>query len=225
MTHFLYKPHVYDPENNVTTPDILIDKAYATVGSGDAAQISRIAVNKLSSQVELEVEVGELSITPAYILIAAGGGILLSVGAHVHGAAGGEAVSSMLLTRYAWRLRNVLEHAGTLELAVLRGPVTNARPLGKISVNELPKPQDVVGRVSYDAEALPRGTMVFCPAPQLTQRIMVPDSVEIRLDDEKLERKLTHRADFVSVEYDPWEERPLPRYTVGPTTEEVKHYI
>ncbi len=225
MTYFLYKPHVYGPENNITTPDILIDKAYAAVGSGDAAQISRIAVNKLSSQVELEVDVGELSITPAYILIAAGGGILLGVGAHVHGVAGGEASSSMLITRYAWRLRNVLEHAGTLELAVLRGPVTNARTLREISVNELPRPQDVVGRVSYDAEALPRGTMVFCLSPKLTQRIMVPESVEIRLDDEKLERKLTNRVEFVSVEYDPWEQRPLPRYVVGPTTEEVKHYI
>ena len=54
---------------------------------------------------------------------------------------------------------------------------------------------------------------------------MVPGTLEIRLDDEEMGRKLTYRADFVSVEYDPWEQRPVPRYVVGPTTEEVKHYI
>lgn len=225
LTHFLYKPHVYGPENNVTTPDILIDKAYAAVGSGDAVQISRIAVSKLSSQVELEVDAGELSVTPAYILIALGGGILLSVGAQVHGKADGEASSTMLITRHAWRLRNVLDHAGTLELAVLEGPVTNARPLGKISVNEMPKPAEVVGRVSYDAEALPRGTMVFCPASKLSQTVGVPTSLEMILEDKKLKRKLAYRPNIVTAESDSWEERPLPRYEVGPTKEEVKHYI
>jgi hypothetical protein len=224
MAHFLYKAHVYGPENNVTSPDILIDKAWVTVGSGGTAHVSSITVDKLSSRVESEVNAGEFSITPAYFLIAAGGGVLLSVGAQVYGPVDGEASSTLLVGRYAWRLRNVIEHVGSLELTILKGPVANAHPLGKISVNELPDPQAVVGCVGYDAEALPRGAMVCCPAPQLTQRIMAPGTVEIRLDDEKLGRKLTHRADCISVEYDPWEHRPLPRYTVGPVGD-VKHYI
>ncbi len=225
MTHFLYRPHVYGPDNNVTSPDILIDKAYMADGLGNALQISNVAVNKLSSQVELEVDVDELMITPAYVLIAAGGGVLLSVGAHVKSAVDGEALSNILLTRYTWRLRNISEHAGTLELNILRGPVADERREAKITINKLSEPQKVVSRVSQVAQALPRGTLLFCPAPSLTQPGSVPDSVEIRLEDAKLGRRLIQRADFVTVEYDPWEQRPLPRYTVGPTAEEVKHYI
>ena len=46
----------------------------------------------------------------------------------------------------------------------------------------------------------------------------------MQLTDETRNRSLSHTTDFVSVDVDRWDERPLPRYTVGPVGD-VQHYI
>ena len=225
MTYILFKPHVYGSGNSVTTPDILIDKLYITYESGKGADIKKLAVNKLSSVVELEVDASEISITPAYMLVSAGGGTLLSIAALVQSPASDPSYTSIIIPRYAWRLRYVNNYFDKLDLAIITGAEANTSPVRIVSLGEMPNPEQVVGPLAKDPDVIPRGIVVICPASKLSQTVGVPTSIEIFIEDKNLKRKLIYRPNIVSAESDSWEKRPLPRYEVGPTNEEVKHYI
>ncbi len=220
MTFFLYKPHVVGPKNNVTTPDIVIDRVSVLAGT----HAYRVPVQRLSSRLGLQVAGGEVSVEPAYVLVAAGGGVLVSLGALVRGADNPQSTADLLVARTAWRLHNLTGHFASLELATLSGPPGDATKTGSASVSDLAEPADIMERMSGINGALPRGITVLCAAPQLACTVSAPASFTVELADKQLGRRLSHHVDLMSVEYDRWEERPLPRYTVGPVGE-VEHYI
>lgn len=220
MTFFLYKPHVVGPKNNVTTPDIVIDRVSVLTGT-DAY---RVPVQRLSSRLEIQADGGELSVEPAYVLVAAGGGVLVSPGALVRGADHPKSTADLFVARTAWRLHNLIDHFASLELVTLSGPPGDAIKTGSASVADLAEPADIMERISGNNEALPRGIMVLCAAPKLACTVSAPARFTVQLADKQLGRSLSHHVDLMSVEYDRWEERPPPRYTVGPVGE-VEHYI
>ncbi len=220
MTFFLYKPHVVGPTNNITTPDIVIDRVSVLAGT-DAY---RVPVQRLSNSVELQADGGELSVEPAYVLVAAGGGVLVGLGALVRGTDHPQSTADLLVARTAWRLQNLTGHFASLELATLSGPAGDSTKTGSASVSDLAEPVDIIKRMNGTNEALPRGIAELCAAPQLASTVSAPASFTVQLADKELGRNLSHHVDLVSVEYDRWEERPAPRYTVGPVGE-VEHFI
>ena len=71
MSFFLYKPHITGPSNNITTPDIIIDRV--VIHTDNTTQL--VPSNQLSSQVEIQLTNDPFEATPCYVLVAAGGGV------------------------------------------------------------------------------------------------------------------------------------------------------
>ncbi len=220
MTSFLYKPHVAGPKNNITTPDIVIDR----ISVLDDTDPYRVPIQRLSSSAELQTVKGELMITPTYVLAAAGAGVVIAPGALVRGADHPANTADLIVARMAWRLKNLVAHFSSVELTATIDYAKGAAKSDQVSASGLTKPEEVLKYLGGNKDDLPRGIMVFCVAPQSSFTMVASASVTIQLEDKQLGRSLSHRTDLVSVAYDRWDARPLPRYTVGPVGE-VEHYV
>nr|WP_281719409.1 hypothetical protein [Nitrosomonas nitrosa] len=215
MAHSLYRPHVLGPQNNITTPDIIVDRV-SLLADGERAFIP---VHRLGSHVEFQVFPGELVVTPAYAIVAAGGGALLSVAALVRCSGEPIARAELLIARSAWRLRNIVDGFGSLQLSVWSGMRTEI-----IALSQLLQPDEIMSHADGGELALPRGVIALCAAQHASTIAAAPAEVFIRLVEPTMGRELVHRTKLVSVNADPWDRRPLPRYTVGPVGD-VQHYI
>jgi len=215
MAHFLYRPHVSGPRNDITTPDIMIDRVFL-LADGERGYVP---VHRLSSLAELQMLPEKLEIAPAYAIIAAGGGSLLSVAALVRYAGEPAGRGEILVARSAWRLRNLVDRFDDLQLRIAMGTQTEI-----VALSRLARPADILSRAEEGELALPRGVVALCAAKGATMIASAPAEISVGIVDQKMGRALTHRAALVSVNADRWDERPLPRYTVGPTGE-VQHYI
>lgn len=215
MAHSLYRPHVAGPENNVTTPDIIVDRV-SVLADGERAFVP---VHRLFSHVDLQVLAGSFEITPAYAIVAAGGGALLSLAALVRCSGEPLARAEIVIARSAWRLRNVIGHFGALLLSVRAGTRTE-----EIALSQLTQPAEIASHDGGEEPALPRGVVALCAAQRTAAIAAAPAEAWLRLADPTMGRALAHRTAFASVNADPWDRRPLPRYTVGPVGD-VQHYI
>jgi hypothetical protein len=215
MTHKLYKPHVVGPENNITTPDITIDRVLMLNGGARAY----LPVHRLVPGIELQVARGEIEVTPAYSLVAAGGGALVGVAALVRKAGDSEVSGDVLIARSAWRLRNVVDHLSSLQLSV-----TGEAGDASILLEELLQPADISDTLAGKEPNLPRGILALCLASSASFTCQAPTAISVHMNDDKLGRRLLHATRLLSVDSDRWDQRPSPRYTVGPVGE-VQHYI
>lgn len=215
MTHVLFRPHVAGAENQITTPDVVIDRvAIECDGASHYAPVQRV-----TTRVAVQALPGDLTLVPGYALIAAGGGVLVGLAALVHGRDDRPATADVLLARSAWRLRSLAVHFRSLEMSVGVGDSSR-----RVRVSELAQPSDLLSRADGGELVLPRGTAIVCGSTALARTVRAPIAFTIRLSDEKLGRRLAHSVELRSVDDEPWPERPLPRYAVGPVGE-VKHYI
>ena len=220
MSFYLYRPHIAGLSNNITTPDIIIDRV--AIHTGNTTHL--VPSNQLSSQVEIQLTTEPFEATPCYVLVAAGGGVLFSTGFIIHSSNNSIGSAQALVSRSAWRFSSLLEHMSTIELVNSTGPVASPTVFGNQPILELQKPANIMEQISGNREALPRGTMAVCCADQLRQTIISPESLAVCIEDSTLQRNLTHRIQTLSTELDRWSNRPLPRYTVGPVGD-VEHYI
>ena len=217
MAHFLFMPHVVGPENHITSPDIVIDKVSVVTQNEETC----IPVQRLCAQSQLQALTNTYRIAMAYALVAGGGGVLVAPAALIYPQ--GQPVASaadIVIARMAWRLRNVLEHFGKIELSANAGGKSS-----HYSLSALPDPRQVITERDGDKLALPRGVMKLCVATSDTMALQAPGTVRVQLSDERLNRQLNLDVSLDPIDADRWgKQRPLPRYTVGPLAE-VKHYI
>lgn len=224
MAFYLYKPHVQGPIN-ITTPDILIDKLYRTSTTHDSIDLLGLGVKQLSSNVELQFSASTLTITPAYVLIAAGAGVLFAVGAEIHDGAQGTDANFMLVARFAWRLKYLQDHLDKMKFVIKVGPVSKQQIIEEIKFSGFPAPGSLIEQLNPEGTELPRGTVIFATASGIEHQINVPETYQINIVDTRMDRELTHRVSLFSSAQDEWDNRPIPRYAVGPTTGDIKHYI
>lgn len=138
----------------------------------------------------------------AYAVMALGGGDLL-LPAVVLGP------GPVVVSRRAWRLGSLDGHAGRVTL--------NGAPLSEVGPPE-EAVAAVAGGAAGGAAGLPRGLLVVRTAPGR--------SLGATLDDPVRGRRLEHRVVAEDVSRDRWGgARPRPRYSVGPTRGDVRHYI
>ena len=186
---FLFKPHVVGPKGNITTPDVIVDCLIV--------DNHRRAIGLLTCECWQQVDAGT-SATPAYALMALGGGALISPAL---------CLSSgwVVVARKAWRLANLEGHSGTLKL--------NGQALAEIDA-----PEQLIVSAGGTGDVLPRGYMVV--------RTVNASSTDVQMEDPVLNRTLSHRVVFTLLDEDRWgNDRPRPRYSVGPTTRDVTHFI
>ena len=214
MSHFLFKPHVVGPENNVTTPDVLIDRACVLTERGE----SPLPVHRLHAVTELQATHPETIITPAYGLIACGGGVLLGLAAILQPANSTASAADCVVARQSWRLRNVVDGFDDLALSITGGNRSESAPLPAAAA------LDAAAEDGNGERALPRGVAVFHAVDAATIGVNAPASVQAEIVDRTRERRLALTLDLTPVAVDAWEQRPPPRYTVGPVGD-VKHYI
>ena len=215
MTHVLFRPHVTGGENQITTPDVVIDRlAIECDGTSHYMPVQRV-----TTRVDVQALPGDLTLVPGYALIAAGGGVLVGLAALVHGRNDRPATADVLLARSAWRLRSLVPHFRSLEMGLDAGDSSR-----RVRVSELAQPSGLLSRADGGELVLPRGVAIVCCATALARTIRAPITFTNRLSDETLGRHLAHSVELRSVDDEPWPERPLPRYAVGPVGE-VKHYI
>ena len=131
MSHFLLKPHVVGPEDNVTTPDIIVDYAFV---DGEARP-----VNLVTHQCWQQVSGGETS-RAAYGLMALGGGALI-LPVVVLGS------GNIVAARAAWRLNNLDSHIGKVTL--------NGTALAEIGL-----PAGKIEAAGGHGDTLPRGFLL-----------------------------------------------------------------
>ncbi len=213
MTHYLYKPHVHGPEF-ITTPDILIDRVYSAAGTtGDELELIIRDNHAINTGVEIQCALESATAAPAYFLIAAGGGVIISAGAEYKA----EDSCLLLLSRFAWRLKYIKDHLDKLTFAY----ADNKR----VGFKQFPAPEDVINRLGNNAADLPRGVMLCVTATGIAAPLGRGNSFEITLTDPVLKRELTHRIAFEDGRNDQWPRRPAGKYAVGPTSGQVKHFI
>ena len=215
MAHILFKPHVIGPQNDITTPDILIERVCVR----DTSSSFFVPVQRLQTSFKLQSVRSHLSITPAYTLIAAGGGVLIGIAALVNEPEDSPTKADILVARSTWRLRNLETHINTLDLCI-----SDSTRNKKVSLGDCIHPSKLLEKPDNTKPTLPRATMVVCPARNTTLTAIAPCYFGIELSDPTLKRTLAFHSELVCVDDDQWDERPWPRYTVGPVGD-VKHYI
>jgi len=224
MTHYLYKPHVHGPEH-VTTPDILIDRVYRNLNTQYGVDLLSAPVNHLSSNTEIQCVSPAVTMTPAYMLIACGGGVLLSIGTELARDEQGDVAGSIFISRFAWRLKYVSDHLEKITLVARTGLSANNGSRKDVPLASYPLPDVLLKQFDDEATELPRGIMICVTATGIAQQVKVPNSVEIGLIDSVSGRELSHRISLLDVNQDRWKKRPPSRYTVGPTSGDIQHYI
>ena len=216
MAHYLYKPHVQGPEF-ITTPDLLIYKLIRASMQGDELLFIPEAMNGVSTNPEVQCAIKDVNITPACFLVAAGGGCLVSLGA--------ECVSNnnrmILIARAAWRLKYLQDHINKISLSI----TTKESGTTGQTLDDYPSFEAIINKMAPGFLDLPRGTMFSMTLPEQAQSLTIDQTVAIKLEDQDQNRQLSHRLsfiDFASVKNQGHDES---RYAIGPTTEEVQHYI
>lgn len=209
MSHFLFKPHVAGPEDNVTTPDVLIDRACMLTDG----RRTPLPVHRLHALTELQAVDG-LAVTPACALIACGGGTLLGLALVLQPPESPASAADCIVARSAWRLRNVAEHFDGLRLTMSAGERSVSAGLPPLGAPD----------TANGDHPLPRGTLELSAVQIATLEVTAPTRIVVEMTDPERARAISLSLALIPAAVDRWEARPLPRYTVGPVGE-VKHYI
>ena len=155
------------------------------------------SINNVTSETYLQIAAGETA-RAAYVITALGGGALI-------GPALVMSSGRVVAGRSAWRLNNL---DGNIARVTLNGTALSALKL----------PADVIETAGGFGDTLPRGYQLLCTAPET--------ATTARLDDPSRDRSLEAKLVLTSVNDDRWgDERPKPRYSVGPMMKEVPHFI
>ena len=93
--------------------------------------------------------------------------------------------------------------------------------LNETALTDLSSPEILINQIGGCGDRMPRGLMVVC----LGSWRQANKNFVVELVDPTLSRALTHQVIFEDVTTDRWKSRPVPRYSIGPTQREIKHYI
>lgn len=156
-----------------------------------------VPVNNLTSETYLQAEQDDTA-RAAYVVTALGGGALIGPAA-ILGA------NRVIVARCAWRLNNLDDGIADVTL-------------NGIALKKLQLPADIIAGVGGHGDTLPRGYQVLATADSV--------GTTVEMVDPARNRSLSMELKISSVVQDRWgDDRPKPRYSVGPMMKEVQHFI
>lgn len=147
MSLFLFKPHVTGPNDQVTSPDVVIDSLQV-----DGRPRS---VNVLTGETYLQSESDETG-RAGYVLTALGGGALI-------GPALVLSSGRVCIARQAWRLKNLADFGADLTLNGTR-------------LSDLVPPAQMIAAAGGEEDALPRGLQLVCTIDGDTETAVLEDA-------------------------------------------------
>jgi hypothetical protein len=167
---FVFQPHVVQSDGTVITPDIAIDRVYATMTSSglEAEPVARLTSSTVIQE-PVEAPLG----APAVVLVAASFGMLVSVGVIAR--------DVLPLARAAWRYDDIRNGYGDI---VLRSWTVRAGQRTGFVTEELSAlmtPSDVMKSLG-NAAGLKPGTAVFIGHPAGLGESVDADRFEVALE-------------------------------------------
>ena len=209
---FLFKPHVTGPENNVTTPDVLIDRIAVT----DDDKLNRVPCQRVTSEQQIEITAGAY-LQAAFTLVAAGGGVLFCPTLLVTGTSDQTTISDIVLPRYAWRLKNFNRQKAALTAVFALASNVEKIVVEMKSINRLTQSRGINNELA-------RGVAISCAIGEPQAFAKTHQFACLSITDEEQARSLEQATKLQAVDLDVWPDRPPPRYAVGPVNT-TKHYI
>jgi hypothetical protein len=165
---FVYHPHVHQSDGTVITPDIAIDRVFASGADGLAA----CPVSRLTSAAAIQQPAGAPIGTPAVILLAASYGLLIAPGVILEDA--------LALSRAAWRLDDIRDGYGDVTLGSWTIEAGKKTAFQSETLDGLMSPTDVMGALG-NASGLKPGTAVFIGHPAGLGESLSVDRFEVAL--------------------------------------------
>ena len=167
---FVYQPHVQQSDGTIITPDILIERVYA---SGADGVLAPVPVSRVTSAAALQQSAGAPMGVPAVVLVAASYGLLVSVGAILE--------DFLPLARTAWRYDDIADGYDGIELRswAVHGGKRTAFVSEKLSA--LTSPADAMAALG-NASGMKPGTAVFIGHPVPLGESLSVERFDVALD-------------------------------------------
>lgn len=167
---FVFQPHVQQSDGTVITPDILIERVYA---SGADGVLAPAPVSRVTSASTLQQSGDAPMGTPAVVLIAASYGLLISVGVIL--------TDCLPVARAAWRFDDIRDGYDDIDLRswAVHGGKRTAYVSEKLSA--LTSPADAMATLG-NASGLKPGTAVFIGHPVPLGESLPIERVDVALD-------------------------------------------
>lgn len=169
---FVYQPHIHQSDGSVVTPDILIERVYASGTDG----LSPVPVSRLTSAAVIQQASNAPTGTPAVVLIAASYGLLISVGVILDVA--------LPVARAAWRYDDF--SGGYGDILLRSWTVGDGKRTTFVSekLAGLMTPVDAMGALG-NAAGLKPGTAVFIGHPARLGESLAADRFEVALEADR----------------------------------------
>jgi len=169
---FVYHPHVYQSDGTVVTPDIVIDRVFASGADG----LAPVPVSHLTSTAVLQ-QVAEAPVgAPAVVLVAASFGMLISVGA-IFG-------DALPVARSAWRYDDIRDGYGDIRLGSWTTDGGRRTAFVAENLSALLQPEDAMHALGNPSGLKP-GTAVFIGHPARLGESLAANRFEVALETDK----------------------------------------
>ena len=186
-TSFIFRPHVIETDS-VVTPDILIDDVYVADSRGDNLKISRITIDRLTSNPEIQVLGRDTTADAAIFLVGAGAGMLIGLASnHCHLNQGDPQMFSKPVCRQIWRFDDVVSHWQEL---VIRAAGPKDDVLQEGLVGNIAPVKEIVSEVSTGQSTLLSGTAIMCVGLAFEGKVALATSYCLTLSNPNTGRQL-----------------------------------
>lgn len=166
---FVYHPHVHQSDGTVITPDIAIDRVYASDADGLIAR----PVSRLTSAATIQQPADAPIGTPAVVLLAASYGMLIAPVVILEDA--------LALGRAVWRLDDIRDGYGDVMLRSWTVAAGKKTAFQAETLGGLMSPADAMGALG-NASGLKPGTAVFIGHPAPLGESLLVDRFEVALE-------------------------------------------
>lgn len=181
---FVYQPHVHRFDGTVVTPDIAVDRVFAS----GAERLTAAPVSRLTSAAALQQPADAPLGTPAVVLLAASYGMLVAAGVILRDA--------LAIGRMAWRYDDIRDGYGDIELRSWTVEDGRRTPFVSEKLDGLTSPADVMASLG-NASGLKPATAVFIGHPAGLGESLPADRFEVALKAGEAELRYTFDIDIL----------------------------